>query len=315
MNFFIKNVFTPDFLYMWIRVTTPILFSALGGSICTQAGVVNLGLEGIMLMSAMFGAIGSAYGGSLFVGMISGLTIAIIMSLVFAYFHLNLKADAVLCGTAINTFATGATVLVLFTLTGEKGSSSSLKSFSFPTVQIPGVKNIPVIGEIISGHNLLTYIAFICVFVVAFLLHKTVLGLRIRAAGENPDACLSVGISVMTMRYIAIILCGILTGFGGMYMSMGYLGMFTRDMVAGRGFIALAASAMGQAQPVPVLLSTLLFSFFSSLVNTMQTVKIPSQLVAMLPYVATIIGLTIFSIQNKYRSRKRLLHNNAKESM
>lgn len=313
MNFFIKNVFTPDFLYMWIRVTTPILFSALGGSICSQAGVVNLGLEGIMLMSAMFGTIGSAYGGSLFIGMMSGLAIAIILSLVFAYFHLNLKADAVLCGTAINTFATGATVLTLFTLTGEKGSSSSLKSFSFPTVQIPGVENIPVIGEIISGHNLLTYIAFICVFMVAFLLHKTVLGLRIRAAGENPDACLSVGISVMKMRYIAIILCGVLTGLGGMYMSMGYLGMFTRDMVAGRGFIALAASAMGQAQPVPVLLSTLLFSFFSSLVNTMQTIKIPSQLVAMLPYLATIIGLTIFSIHNMYRSRKRLLHSTTRK--
>lgn len=313
MEFLQKNVFTTDFVFMWIRVATPILLPALGASICNQAGVVNLGLEGMMLISALAGALGSAYGGSLFAGFLTAMCAVTIVSLIFAYFHLNLKANAVLCGTAINTFATGATVLVLYTLTGEKGSSSSLKSFSWPAVQIPFIKDIPVIGKVLSGHNTLTYLALIMVAVVAFLLYKTALGLRIRAAGENPDACQSVGISVIRMRYIAILLCGILTGLGGMYMSMGYLGMFTRDMVAGRGFIALAAAAMGQSQPIGVLLSTMLFAFFSSMVNTMQSVSIPSQLVSMLPYIATILGLTIYSINRSAQQKKKLMET-AKES-
>ena len=307
MEFLQSNVFTTDFVFMWIRVATPILLPALGGAICNQAGVVNLGLEGMMLISALAGALGSAYGGGLFAGFLTSLCAVLAVSLVFAYFHLNLKANAVLCGTAINTFATGATVLVLYTLTGEKGSSSSLKSYSWPAIHIPVVEDIPVIGKVVSGHNTLTYVSLIMVAVVAFLLYRTALGLRIRSAGENPDACRSVGISVTRMRYIAILLCGALTALGGMYMSMGYLGMFTRDMVAGRGFIALVAAAMGQSQPLGVLLSTMLFAFFSSMVNTMQSVNIPSQLVSMLPYLATILGLTLFSINRSRRQKRRLL--------
>ena len=305
MQTILNNVFSAQFVYMWIRVVTPILLPALGGAICNQAGVVNLGLEGIMLCSALAGALGSAYGGGIVPGLLCGLLTATVISLIFAYFHLNLKADATLCGTAINTFGSGATVMVLFALTGEKGSSSSLKSFSFPTVNIPIIKDIPILGSIISGHNLLTYIALISIIVVWFLFYKTALGLRIRSVGENPDAVASVGINVVRTRYIAIILCGLLTGLGGMYMSMGYLGMFTRDMVAGRGFIALAAAAMGQSTPIGVFLSCMLFAFFDSLTNTMQLLSIPSQLISMLPYLATILGLTAYSINRANQLKKR----------
>ena len=242
MSIILQNIFSTEFVYMWIRVVTPILLPALGGAICNRAGVVNLGLEGIMLLSALAGVLGSAFGGNLLAGLAAGLGTALVVSLVFAYFHLNLKANATICGTAINTFASGFTVLLLFTITGEKGTSASLKSFSFPTVNIPLIEDIPVIGKILSGHNLMTYVALLAVLVVWFLLYKMPLGLRIRSVGENPDAASSVGVNVRRTRYIAILLCGVLTGLGGMYMSMGYLGMFTREMVAGRGFIALAAA-------------------------------------------------------------------------
>jgi ABC-type uncharacterized transport system permease subunit len=303
MSIILKNIFSTEFVYMWIRVVTPILLPALGASICNQAGVVNLGLEGIMLLSALGGVLGGAFGGSLLAGLAAGLGTALLASLIFAYFHLNLQADAVLCGTAINTFASGATVLMLFTITGEKGTSSSLKSFSFPTVNIPVIEDIPVVGKILSGHNLITYVALLAIFLVWFLFYKTPLGLRIRSVGENPDAASSVGIHVRRVRYIAILLCGVLTGLGGMYMSMGYLGMFTRDMVAGRGFIALAAAAMGQSTPLGVFLSSMLFAFFDGMSNTLQLLALPSQIIEMLPYLATILGLTLYSIRRSRRQR------------
>lgn len=297
--------FIVDFLFMWIRVATPILLTALGAVICERTGVVNLGLDGIMLISALFGVLGSAWGGNLFWGILAGVGAALVVSGVFAYFHLMLKANAVLCGTAINTIAGGLTVFVLQLATGEKGSSSSLKSYSFPAVRIPVIKDIPVLGDILSGHNVVTYFAFLMVIVISVFLYRTPMGLRMRAVGENPSAASSVGQNVVKIRFLAILLCGIMAGMGGMYLSMGYLSMFTRDMVAGRGFIALAACAMGQASPVGALISSMVFSFFDGLSNILQLLQIPSEFVQMLPYGATILGLTIYSIQKQRQKNKR----------
>ena len=296
--------FTIDFLFMWIRVATPILWAALGASICEKSGVVNLGLEGIMLIAALFGVIGSAFGGGLFWGIAAGILSTVVVSALFAYFHLVLKANSVLCGTAINTIAAGLTVFVLQLLTGEKGSSSSLNSFQFPTLNIPIVENIPVLGRILSGHNILTYMGLLMVFFIHLFFYRTPIGLRIRAVGETPKAAESVGINVVRIRLLAILLCGIMAGFGGMYLSMGYLPMFTRDMVAGRGFIALAANAMGQSTPVGVLVSSLLFSFFDGLSNILQMLRIPAEFIQMLPYAATILFLTLYSIK-KYMVKSK----------
>lgn len=298
-------IFSADFLYMWIRVATPIIFASLGAVICTKAGVVNLGLEGIMLISALAGVLGSAFGGSLVWGILAGLLAAVAVSAVFAYFHLVLKANNVLCGTAVNTMASGLTVFVLQLATGEKGNSSSLKSFTFPNVDIPVVKDIPVVGSILSGHNALTYFALFMVAAIWFFLYKTPAGLRMRAVGENPDAASSVGQNVVKIQFLAIVLCGIMAGLGGMYLSMGYLGMFVRDMTAGRGFISLAACSMGQATPVGALVSSMIFAFFDGLSNILQVLKIPSEFIQMLPYLATIGGLTVYSIQKSAAARRK----------
>lgn len=302
----VQYICSTEFLYMWIRVATPILLAALGAAVCNKAGVVNLGLEGIMLISALFGVLGGAMGGNLFWGFLTGVGSALVVSAIFAYFHLILKANATLCGTAINTAATGLTVFVLQLATGEKGNSSSLRSFPFPEVEIPLIKDIPVVGDILSGHNALTYTAILMVVLVYILLYKTPLGLRMRAVGENPNAASSVGQDVVKIRFIAIIICGVLTGLGGMYLSMGYLDMFVRDMVAGRGFIALAACSMGQSTPVGALISSLVFAFFDGLSNILQVLQIPSQFVQMLPYLATIAGLTVFSIQQSMRAKRKM---------
>jgi simple sugar transport system permease protein len=297
MSALFRLILSADFFYMWIRVATPILLPALGSMICNQAGVVNLGLEGIMLTAALFSVLGSAFGGGIIWGFLSGIGISLVLSFVFAYFHLNLRANNVLCGTAVNTFAAGFTVFVLELVTGEKGTSSSLKSFAFPAINIPLIQDIPVLGQIISGHNLLTYVAILAVFAVSFLLYKTPLGLRIQSVGENEFAASSVGVNVLRTRYIAILICGFLTGLGGMYLSSGYLNFFVRDMVAGRGFIALAAGPMGQNTPLGTFLASMVFAFFDGLSNILQVMRIPAEFIQMLPYIATILGITVYSIQ------------------
>jgi simple sugar transport system permease protein len=264
-----------------------------------------------MLISALFGVLAGSFGGNLFWGLLGGVGAALIVSLIFAYFHLVLKANSTLCGTAINTAASGLTIFVLQLITGEKGNSSSLKSFSFPEIEIPLIDDIPVIGDIVSGHNTLTYVALLSVLVVFLILYKTPLGLRMRAVGENHHAASSVGQDVVKIQFIAILICGVLTGLGGMYLSMGYMDMFVRDMVAGRGFIALAACSMGQATPVGALLSSLVFAFFDGLSNVLQVLQLPSQFVQMLPYIATIVGLTVFSIQQSAKTRKKMTKLNA----
>lgn len=304
MNLF-ESIFSYQFVAMWLRVATPLIFTSLGAVICERSGVVNLGLEGIMLSSALMGVLGSAFSGNMVVGVLSALAMGLMLSAVFAYFHLVLKANAVLCGTAINTFAGGFTVFMLELTTGEKGNSSSLKSMAFTSFDIPIIKDIPIIGNLISGHNTLTYIAFLAAIGVWFLLYKTPIGLRIRAVGENEHAINSVGISVKKVRFLAIMLCGVLASFGGMYLSMGYLNMFVRDMVSGRGFISLAACAMGQATPFGTLASALVFAFFDGLSNILQLLKIPSEFVQMLPYAATIFGLVAYSIQRNQSELKK----------
>ena len=307
MEGLLGTIFSIDFVYMWIRVAAPIVFPALGAAICSKAGVVNLGLEGIMLCSALFGVIGSAYGGNVVWGLAAAMGIAILLSLAFAYAHLNLKADPVLCGTAINTFASGFTVFFLGLVTGDKGTSAALKSFSFPEIHIPFLQDIPVLGEILSGHNLLTYIAVLMVFVIHFMMYHTPLGLRIQSAGENPNAALSVGVNVVRIRYTAILMCGVLACLGGMYLSMGYLNIFSRNMTSGRGFIALSACTMGRGTPLGTFLAAMMFAFFDGLSNILQVMRIPTEFVQMLPYLATIAGLTVYSIRRSRAGKQILL--------
>ena len=165
------------------------------------------------------------------------------------------------------------------------------------------IKSIPVIGEMISGHNLLTYLAFFGVIVVWILIYKTPLGLRIRAVGENAHAAESVGIKVTNVQFIALFLSGIFAGLGGAFMSMGYLSFFSRDMIAGRGFIALAAQNMGGAAPLGTLIASIIFGIADALSNMLQTLNVPAELVQMQPYLLTIIGLVIYAVADNHRNK------------
>lgn len=296
MENLIAAIASPDFIFSILRLTTPILFAALAALITDRAGVMNIGLEGIMLSSALMGVIGSAFTQSSFIGLLCALITGIIMGGIMSYFSLNLKTDIILTGIAINLLSSGGTVFVLYSVAKDKGMSTSLASLTMPVINIPIISSIPVLGDILSGHNMLTYLAFILVFVVWVLLYKTPLGLQLRVVGENPHAAESVGINVKKIQYSALIISGALASFGGAYMSMGYMDKFARDMTAGRGFIALAAEALGRGTPLGTLVASLVFGTADALGSNLQVLNIPVQFIQMMPYLFTIIGLVIYSM-------------------
>ena len=270
-----------------------------------RAGIMNISLEGMMLVGALFGVIGSTYTQSVLAGVACAVASSLALSLIFAYFVLKLRSDLILTGIALNLMASGGTVFLLSVLCGDKGVSTSMNSLVVPSVDIPVIKDIPVLGEIISGHNLLTYGALLSVAVVYLLINKSPMGLRIRSVGENPDAAESVGISVIRTRFTALIITGILSGLGGAFMSMGYVSWFARDMAAGRGYIALAAQNLGNATPLGTCLASFLFGVADALSSSLQVLSVPAEFIQMIPYVTTVIGLVIYAARRKRQTAKK----------
>ncbi|HEU4797831.1 MAG TPA: ABC transporter permease, partial [bacterium] len=288
-----------------LRVTTPILLPALGGLISDLAGVINIALEGTMLLAAFVGVVVSAYTHSAWLGLAAALAAAAMFSLVLAFVHLDLKADLILAGIAMNFLASGGTVFVMYSLTGDKGTSSELASLTMPYVHVPVLQSIPVLGPILSGQNLIVYVAFLMVALVWVFLYRTVWGTHLRAVGANPDAAATAGIDVRRTRYQALVLSGLLAGLGGVHMSMGYLQLFQRDMTAGRGFIALAAVFLGGRHPVGTMFAALLFGAADALANQLGSLRIPPQYVQMIPYVVTVVALAAYAIAQQRAALQR----------
>lgn len=302
MNSILEMIFSEAFGFSVIRLTTPILLAALGSAISERAGIGNITMEGTMLISAFIGVVVSAYTNSAWIGFLIAVVAGGLVGYLLSYIVLKLKVNDILAGLSINLLGSGGTVFILFALTGVRGISTSLQSGVMPSVNIPIIKDIPVLGKIISGHNIITYFAFIAVFIVWFILFKTPLGLRIRAVGENTDAAKSVGISVYKTKSIALIIAGVLSGMGGAYMSMGYVSWFAKNITAGRGWIGLAAAAMGGQNPIMAMFSSILFGVSDAIANTLQTMNIPSDLVLMIPYIASIVAMCLYAY---YRLKKK----------
>jgi len=300
----LKYIFSIDFIHAVIRMGTPLLFVGMAAVIGAKANVLCIAYEGMMLFAALGGVIGSAYTQSLLVGTIVGLLAGVIIAVIFAYFVLYLDTKPLLAGLALNTLGTGGTVYTVYLLTGMKLDTSTLPSLQFPAFHIPFIENIPVVGQILSGHNLLSYVAFIMVFLTWFLMFKTKLGLRIRAVGEDPGAAASVGINVNKTKFIALMISGILASMGGLFMSMAYMPYFTSNMTAGRGFIGIAAQNLGRGNPIVTMIYTLIFGASMAVGNMAQSFRLPSQFASMMPYLITLIGLVVIGFRNKNKKIK-----------
>ncbi len=308
MEALLNMILSEDFWFAVIRSTTPILFATLAAVVASKSGAINIGIEGMMLMAALMGVIFSAFTQSVLVGLLFAVLSSIILSIVLAYFAFKMNANLIVTGIAINIFSAGGTVFILSALTGDKGISTSLNSLVVPNIEIPLVNKIPILGEIISGHNILTYIAVISIVLMHIVFEKTSLGLRIKAVGQSPNAAESVGISVFRIRFIALCISGFFAGLGGAFLSMGYVSWFSSGMTAGRGFIALAARAIANNTSIGSLLASLLFGFADTLSNYLQAFSIPVEIIHMTPYIITIVGFIVISIINtkKEIARKKL---------
>ncbi len=296
----------PTFLYSVLRLTTPILLATMAALVSDRAGVTNISIEGTMLFSALMGVVGSALTQNCWLGLLAAVVAGMLFSTLLAFFHLLLRTNLVLTCIALNSLASGLTIFILYMLTGDRGVSTALPSVDLPKVSIPGLRAIPFVGEVLSGQSALTYIAVVIVILVAVLLYKTKLGTYIRAVGENPKAIETAGFPARRIRFYALIISGAIAGLGGAFMSMAYVSGFTKDMVSGRGFIALAAEAMGRGRPLLSTLAALLFGFTDSLANHLQVLGLSSDLARMVPYVITIIALSVYAwrtIAGKGRTR------------
>lgn len=308
----LERIFTTDFFFSILRITAPILFATLGAVIGEKAGISNIGLEGIMMISALFGSLTAYWTGSWAAGVLLALIMGVLVSLLMGFFSFNLKTDIILAGVAVNMIGSGGTLFLVKVITQATegtalASTTSLitKNLQVPSIDIPLLKDTPILGGVLSGHSLLTYLAFLLVFVTWVLLYKTPLGLNIRSVGENPNAAASVGVSVLRVRYIAIGLSGAMAGLGGAYMSMYYAMGWSQDMVAGRGFIALAAQAMGAGEPFGSMLAALVFGLAQALGIKVSSLGADSNLVSPIPYLVTILGLVIFALTARRRARQR----------
>lgn len=300
-----KDIFNLALLQHTIRTSTPLILAALGGLLTQEAGMLNIGMEGMILLGSFFGIVGSYFFGSSLMGVVLAVLSGIIIGFLFGFFVVELKADEFVIGISINMFAGGLTVFLLRSIFGVKGAFSSPKIIALPRIKIGLLTKFKVLDILFNNHTVFVYISWILVALVYIYLYKTAQGKWLRAAGEYPEALETAGISPRKMKYTASIMCGILCGFAGVHLSLGYLKLFTENMSANRGFIAMAAIIFGGGNPINTALAALLFGFFDALGIRLQAVNIPSQLTQMVPYMATVVALVIITKRKLSQSKSK----------
>ncbi len=287
------SVDVTDLLGSTLRFAAPLIFAALGGILCERAGVVNIALEGLLLVGAFAGVYGAFVTGSPWLGLGLALLASTLLALVHAVMTIRFGADQIISGTAINLLALGGTSYLLVQVYGRPGSSPQVAGFA--PAQVPLLDRIPVVGPAVFGQSWFIWAAPLCAVAVWWLLTRTPLGLRIRASGEAPQVLEAAGVSVLPLRYLAVAASGLLCGVGGAFLSLSLLSSFSENMTAGRGFIALAAVIFGGWKPLRALAAALFFGFANALVIRLPQDVVAPQFLHMIPYVATILALIVFA--------------------
>jgi ABC-type uncharacterized transport system permease subunit len=283
-----SELFTLSLIFSAIRLATPLIFAALGGMFSERSGIINIALEGLMLAGAFTAAVATFQLSNPYLGLLCGMAAGAFVALIYAIAVIKFEADQVVAGMAINFLMFGLPQLISGAVYDSSGSTPQIaKQFLLP--------------EFYNRLSIASILAFLLVPLCWYVMYKTPFGLRLRATGENPAAADAAGVNVIKLRYLAVILSGILAAAGGAYLSIGQSSLFTRGMTAGRGFIALAALILAKWKPVPVLFACLFFGFTEALTIQIQgAIKLPSgedipvQFIQMIPYVLTIIVLAGF---------------------
>ena len=286
-----------------IRMATPILLPALGQLYTQRAGILNLGVEGTMLIGAVCGfATTCATNNNLWLGLLAGLASGMLYSLVMAWLSVTMRSNQVIAGIGMNILASGLAAFIYRVIFGIR--SLPAKVTAFQSLNIPVLSDIPVVGPIFFRHNIVVYLAFIMVPITWFILERTTFGLKVKAVGEHPRAVDSKGISVSRTRYAAVLIGGAYAGVGGAFMTIDYMNTFTEGVIGGFGYIAIAVVVFARFMPGKAMWGAMLFGLTSALQLRLQAqgIGIPSQLLLMLPYIMTIIALIFASKKAEFPS-------------
>jgi ABC-type uncharacterized transport system permease subunit len=305
MSSFLSSFFTPDLFASAVRMATPLALAAIGGTICERSGVVNIALEGIMLIGAFFGVVITLATGNVWLGVLAAVLAGVAFSGIHAFASVTLRMDQVVSGTALNILALGLTGFLMEVLYGHPGATDSIAQqikpvFDFTANAGGGFLSTVWywIDQVFLSYTPIVYIAIFVAIFGQWAMYHTRWGLRLRALGEHPRAADTVGIRVIAGRYAAVLISGALGGLAGANLSLEQVGSFSENMTSGRGFIALAANIFGRWTPIGSYLASLLFGFATALEIKMQSfsdvIKIPVQFFLMLPYVLTVVVLAGF---------------------
>jgi simple sugar transport system permease protein len=272
-----------------VRISTPLALSSVGEVLSERAGIVNLGLEGQILMGAFAAAAASYFSGSAYVGVLAGMLAGALLGLIHVLFSLKFHASQIVLGVANNIFALGFTTVGLVAIWSNRGKSDAVPGL--PNIHIPFLNSIPIIGPILNNHTLIVYLMLAFTVLSWLVLFRTNIGLRLRSIGENPKAAATVGINIERLQIWAVTIGGAMSGMAGSYLSLSDLNLFSRNMSAGRGFIAMAATILGNWNPFGALGASLIFGFLDAMQIRLQATGFPTQFIQMIPYVLVIILL------------------------
>ena len=290
MEFF-ESIFSMNMLMATLRMAVPLAIASIGSVICERSGIINLGIEGMMLSGAFGAVVGAHYSSNAWIGVLTGILVGGIFGLIHALLCIKFRTNQSVSGVGINIFASGLTIVLCRAIWDSDGSSGTVNQVS--NITIPGLSKIPVIGQLFEKQSPFLYITALIVIVSWYVMYKTNVGLRLRTIGDHPKAAATAGVNVTRYRYVSVILCGMLCGLAGAYLSVDQSNLFVKEMVAGRGFMALAATIFGGWNPAGSLLASLLFAFAQALrINV--SMALPQRILQMVPYVLTLLVLIVF---------------------
>lgn len=296
------SLFSADMILAAFRLSIPIALAALGATICERSGVINLGIEGMMLLGAFSGVLGTYLTGSPYMGVLLSLVVGAISGAFYAVLVLRYQANQSVSGIGLNVFASGLTIVLTRAIWKSEGMSGSVSQM--PSVSVAVLDDIPVLRLFFKNQSPYLYATLILVAVLWWFLYRTKQGLRLRAVGEHDEAASTVGIPVKKYRYFAVISCGILCASGGAYLSIVQNNRFVKEMVAGRGFMALAANIFGGANPLGSWGSSFVFAYAQAVRINLE-VSFPDQFLQMLPYALTLLVLFFIGVRNARKNRSR----------
>lgn len=295
------SIFSVGLFRQMLRSATPVALAGLGGLMTEHAGIMNIGMDGMILLGAFTAVAVSFTTGSVWLAVLAAIAVGVLVGLFYALFVVKFSSDEFIIGTALNIFADGLTVFLLWALFGVRGTLRT--EYGLPNVELPLLREIPFLGPILSGNSLFVYLTWGLVFLMWLLVYRTPWGFWVRAAGEQPGTLRTAGISPARVKWMSSVVCGGFCALAGAQLALGNVTMFSEGMSSSRGYVAFACVIFGGANPVKVYLAALMFGFFDALGYRLQEYEISANLTAMIPYVITVV-MMVYVVMRSNRRKK-----------